>query len=132
MSPDPDGQQYADAEGRDGREPRDAALSVGSDNERREQRSERLADVAGRLEERLAQTWPRPRGGPREQRRLRMKDGGADANETHGKEQPTERVRLRDQRQPQERRPHTERQGVGMGPAIGPEPHERLEQGGGD
>ena len=70
-------QSEAHANKRHQREPGEAALSPRQNDERRQQRAERVADIAADLEKRLCESVSTARGQPGKTRRFRMEDRAA-------------------------------------------------------
>ena len=103
---------------RSARKPRDAGLSVGQNDERRQQRTGRRADVAAHLEHRLRQSVLASGGHPGDPRGFRMKHGRAGSDQGRRQQQQAEVACPRQQRQPHEREPHAGGERIGTRPAI--------------
>ena len=82
-------------EQRQQRAPGDARLAVGDDEKRRQQRTERRAEISTDLKDRLREAVPSAGGHARHARRLRMKHRRPDAHQPRGEEHDTERRRAR-------------------------------------
>lgn len=126
--PDPAQHQHA-GQGGEG-EPGGAALAVGHDDEGRQQRAEGRAQVAADLEQGLGQARPSPCRHARHPGGFRVEDGRADTHQGGRQQHQAEAVGLAQQQQPHQGEAHAHGQGVGLGPMVGVQADQRLQQRG--
>ncbi len=102
------------------------------DDEGRDQRACRRAEIAAELKQRLRETMLAARGHAGDARCFRMKDRGADADERRAAEQHDIMLREGEQQQSAEREGHADRQRIGARIAVRIEADEGLQKGAGE
>src|SRR5207302_3432126 len=112
------------------RKPRKTRLSLGK-YERGEERAERGARVAADLEERSRQAVLPAGSHACDARRFRVEHGRADADEGRGGENCAEARSHREGQQTNKCNSHSDGQGIRLGPTVGIETDEGLENGSG-
>ena len=113
------------------REPPHGVLPERYDYQRRQQRTYRTAAVAAHLEDGLRQALAPARSHLRHPRSFRMKHRRAATYQGHREEYQHEIGGKRQSQQPHQREAHPQRKGIGLRMAVGIQPDERLEDGGG-
>ena len=107
-------------------------LAEGHDDEGREQRTHRLAEIPADLKQALGEAVPPAGRRAGDARGLRMEDRAADPD--HRDRQQNERIGAREgeQQQPDDGEGHADRQDRVQRPAVEGEPDQRLEERGGE
>ncbi len=132
LVPVPQAGQDEHAAQRRKREPSEAVLSTGKDEERGDERTQRRAEIAADLKQRLRQSMRTRRTPAGRCAMIRMEDGRAEPQH-HPPGQQYGVARRKSQRdEPDQRRTHAERQRVGLRLTVGVETDEGLQQRGRD
>jgi len=114
------------------REPSHRVLSVGEDDQRRQQRSDGASAVASHLEDGLRQALPPARGHLRHARGFGMEDRRAAADQGHRQQDRRVSRGEGQTQQSGQRETHAHRERIGLRVAVGVRPHEGLEDRGGE
>ncbi len=107
-------------------------LPEGHDDESREQRPERLPEIAADLKQALREAVPAARGRARDARRLRVEHGAADADHRHRQQDQQIGIGESQQHQADQRKGHAGRQDEIQRPLVQAHPDHRLKEGGGE
>ncbi len=128
LIPASDRRQDDHAGQRQQREPGKTALTPWQDEERRNERAKRIAEIAADLEQRLRETVRATGSQPRQPRRFRMEDRRTDAHQCGTGEQRDKGRRESNGSKPYKHARHAERQRIGLRPAIGEETDDGLQE----
>ncbi len=120
--------EHDDADQRTDREPRHAGLAERHNNKGREQRPDRLTEIAAELEHRLSQAETAARREPGHTRRFRMEDRRTEPNQHRAKDKHRIAVRVGQNDKAYERGSHADRQRIGQRASVGIHADQRLQQ----